>query len=184
MAAPKENQFWKLRSKHGRDKIFSTPELLWQAACEYFHWCDTHPWKRVEQSKSAGKPVKHKNGKVSFPPATFELPTQRPYTLTGFALYVDASKNFWQEFKKAGHEDFLGVISRIEDVIYTNKFEGAAVGAFNANIIARDIGLADKQEVTGAGGGAIKTQSETNFDPSGLSDDVLLAIAAARKPKS
>ena len=26
MAAPKGNQFWMLRSKHGRDKLFATPE--------------------------------------------------------------------------------------------------------------------------------------------------------------
>ena len=43
MAAPKGNQFWMLRSKHGRDKLFATPEALWEAACEYFQWCDeTH----------------------------------------------------------------------------------------------------------------------------------------------
>ena len=29
MAAPKGNQFWMLRSKHGRDKLFATPEALW-----------------------------------------------------------------------------------------------------------------------------------------------------------
>lgn len=40
MAAPKGNQFWMLRSKHGRDKLFATPEALWEAACEYFQWCD------------------------------------------------------------------------------------------------------------------------------------------------
>ena len=33
-----------LRSKHGRDKLFATPELLWDAACEYFQWCDENPW--------------------------------------------------------------------------------------------------------------------------------------------
>ena len=38
MAAPKGNQFWMLRSKHGRDKLFATPEALWEAACEYFQW--------------------------------------------------------------------------------------------------------------------------------------------------
>ena len=37
------NQFWKFRSKHGRDKLFATPELLWDAACEYFDWMDEHP---------------------------------------------------------------------------------------------------------------------------------------------
>ena len=44
MAAPKGNKFWMLRSKHGRDKLFATPELLWDAACEYFQWCDENPW--------------------------------------------------------------------------------------------------------------------------------------------
>ena len=28
MAAPKNNSFWKMRSKHGRDKIFKTPEIM------------------------------------------------------------------------------------------------------------------------------------------------------------
>lgn len=37
------NQFWKRRSKHGRDKLFKTPDVLWEAACEYFQWCDDNP---------------------------------------------------------------------------------------------------------------------------------------------
>lgn len=41
----------------------------------------------------------------------------------------------------------MEVLSRIERVIETQQFEGACVGAFNANIIARKLGLADKQEV-------------------------------------
>lgn len=43
MPAPEGNQFWKLRSKHGRDKLFATPELLWEEACNYFEWCDENP---------------------------------------------------------------------------------------------------------------------------------------------
>ena len=48
MAAPKGNQFWKLHSKHGRDTLFSTPDLMWEAACEYFQWCDDNPWRVVK----------------------------------------------------------------------------------------------------------------------------------------
>ena len=55
MAAPKGNQFWMLRSKHGRDKLFATPEALWEAACEYFQWCDENPClldaKKVKEQK-------------------------------------------------------------------------------------------------------------------------------------
>ncbi len=47
--------------------------------------------------------------------------------------------------QKEEYKDFFGVYTRISQIIRTQKFEGAAVGLFNANIIARDLGLADKQ---------------------------------------
>lgn len=140
MAAPKNNQFWRLRSKHGRNKLFASPELLWETACEYFEWCDNNPWinSRIKRKETVTEEE--------------ESPTQRPYTLSGLCLYLDASKEFWREFKKGEHKDFFGVISRIEEIIETQQFEGAVVGAFNANIIARKLGLADKKEHTGANG--------------------------------
>lgn len=133
MGAPVGNQFWKLRSKHGRDKIFSTPENLWNSACEYFDWVDKHPWKRNEAIKSGNKV-----GKI------IKIPTQRPYTIEGLYLFLDVNKHYFNDFKKNATEGFSEVISRIENVIYTQKFEGAVVGAFNANIISRDLGLIDK----------------------------------------
>jgi len=44
MAATKGNQWWKLRAKHGRDKIFKTPALLWEACVEYFEATDKRKW--------------------------------------------------------------------------------------------------------------------------------------------
>ena len=41
----------------------------------------------------------------------------------------------------------MAVIARIEGIITTQQFEGACVGAFNANIISRTLGLADKKEI-------------------------------------
>lgn len=136
-AAPKGNQFWKLRSKHGRDKLFVTPQLLWEAACEYFEYCDKNPW-RVTKSK---KGVKGKE--------TEETPTQCPYTLTGFLSYCDTSDSYWRKFKESANEDFFTVITRIENIIKSQQLEGAMVGAFNANIVARINGLAEKQELSG-----------------------------------
>ncbi len=127
MAAPRGNQFWKLRSKHGRDKLFATPELLWEAACEYFDWCDKHKWKRATATKGG----------------IVNLPTERPYSLTGLCLYLDASEEYWRNMRKSATEEYLGVVTRVEKIIETQQFEGAAVGAFNANIIARRLGLPD-----------------------------------------
>lgn len=149
MSAPKGNQFWKLRSKHGREKLFESPELLWEAACEYFQWVDKHPWKKVEQAKGNIKPVYDKKKEAFvFPQQTVKLPTERPYTLSGFCIYIDASESYWRNFRKLDglSDDFLTVIHRIEEIIATQQFEGAAVGAFNANIIARKQGLTEKVE--------------------------------------
>jgi hypothetical protein len=134
-AAPKENQFWKLRSKHGRDKLFETPELLWEAACEYFEWCDENPLMEVDfKGKDADR---------------VEIPKMRPFTLQGLCLYLDCNTAYLRTFKsqsKGKHEDFNAVITKIEEVIYNQKFTGAAAGFLNPNIIARDLGLADKKE--------------------------------------
>ena len=136
MAAPKNNQFWKQRSKHGRDSLFDSSELLWEAAAEYFEWCDANPWLRTD--------FKGKNAKEVY------IPTARPYTIQGFCLHCDASREWWTKLKgkkKKDSEDFIPVITRIEEIIYTQKFEGAVVGAFNANIISRDLGLIDKKSL-------------------------------------
>jgi DNA-packaging protein gp3 len=128
--APKGNQFWKLRSKHGRDRIFATPEIMWEAACEYFEWCDKNPFQAVEVSAGC---------KVT-------VPKMRPYTLSGLSIYLDVWTSYFDEFSKTCSKEFSEVISRIREVIYSQKFSGAASGFFNANIIARDLGLADKRE--------------------------------------
>jgi len=165
MPAPAGNQFWKLRSKHGRDKLFATPDLLWEAACEYFEWVDTNPWFKVEQAKGAPKPIKNDEGEYEWPPNLIEIPTARPYTIKAFLLYIGTSESYWKDFKKANHEGFSSIIETIEYAMYSQKFEGAATGAFNANIIARDLGLSDKKELTGKDGEKlIPEQPAPNMD--------------------
>lgn len=140
MAATKGNRFWELRSKHGRDKLFKTPKLMWEAACEYFEWCEDTPLmgcEVVKSGKEAGQLLK--------------VPKMRAFTLTGLCLYLECSASYFRSFKSTLQEkdkDFLTVINKIEDVIYNQKFEGAAADLLNANIIARDLGLKDHSEAT------------------------------------
>lgn len=136
MSAPRGNQFWKLRSKHGRDKLFETPELLWEVACEYFQWCDENPLKEEKAFAYQGEITKESVNKM------------RAYTLGGLCLYLDCSENYFRNFEKNNKDsnDFMAVISKIDSTIYNQKFTGAAADLLNANIIARDLGLADKTE--------------------------------------
>lgn len=140
MGAPKGNQFWKLRSKHGRDKIFESPEILWEASCEYFEWCDANPLLEdtIQKIKitGVGEEIQHE-----------PITKMRAYTWEGLELFLDVSS--LRDYKtKESHKDFIQVITRIEKIMYNQKFTGAASGFFNPSIIARDLGLADKQETT------------------------------------
>ncbi len=136
MAAPEGNQFWKLRSEHGRDKLFDSAELLWVAAQEYFEWCEKNPLIEVDfRGKDANM---------------VHIPKMRAFTMQGLCLYLGCSLSYFRSFKHANkdrNEDFLAVITRIEETAYTQKFVGAAAGFLNPNIIARDLGLVDKGEI-------------------------------------
>lgn len=144
MAPPKGNQFWKLRSKHGRDMLFASPELMWEAACEYFQWCEDNPF--IES-----KPMVVSNGQNSGSSIEMaEIPIKRPYTLQGLCLYLNCNTQYFKSFKnqeRAKGDDFSTIIADIEETIYNQKFSGAASGFFNSNIIARDLGLKDSTEV-------------------------------------
>ncbi len=52
-------------------------------------------------------------------------------------------------------EDFSETLSRVRDIIYQQKYDGAVSGFFNAGIISRDLGFVDKRELTGKGGSAL-----------------------------
>lgn len=152
MAAPKENKFWKLRSKHGRDKLFKTPTLMWDAACEYFDWCEKNPFLETE-----AKVVSAGNNKGS-DIETVEIPKMRPFTMQGLCLYLNCNTAYFRDFKDGLKgktdklaKDFSSVIATIEDTVYNQKFSGAAAGFLNANIIARDLGLKDNTDITTGG---------------------------------
>ncbi len=135
MAATPGNQWWQLRAKHGRDKLFEKPDHLWEAAVEYFEHTDKRKWIKKDWVGKDAEPV--------------ERETETPYTLTGLCLYLDCDISYFRKFKEnAKNNDFFPIIHRIEQILYTQKFEGAAVGVFNANIIARDLGLKDQSEAT------------------------------------
>jgi hypothetical protein len=131
MGAPIGNQFWKLRSKIGRDKLWETPELLWDACVEYFESTDSRKWYKTEFN---GKDAKE-----------CRVPTETPYTWTGLYLFLDCSHTTWQDYEK--REAYIAITARVRNIIYTQKFEGAAVGAFNAQLISRDLELVDRQDV-------------------------------------
>jgi hypothetical protein len=141
MAAPAGNQFWKVRSSHGRSPIFISPEKLWTACCEYFEWVDANPLYEARPFAYQGE-VKVEN-----------IAKMRAMTISGLCIFLDIGRMTWAEYTK--RQDFQYITTQVEEIIRTQKFEGASADLLNANIIARELGLADKSELTGPGGSAL-----------------------------
>jgi len=138
------NQFWKLRTVHGRDKIFGGDgTTLWEEACKYFDWCDRHPRERVELVKYKG----------DYEEAA--IPLGRPYSMDGLTVYLGVSQGYFRSAKynlnnkrEAGRispseEKLYDTIERIEQTIRTQQIECAMVGIFSQNLVARYLGIAD-----------------------------------------
>lgn len=112
-------------------------ELAWQ---QYFTWCDENPWIKHEAVKS---------GELAG--SLIGIPTARPYSEIGFCSFHNLGERYLYELSET-LKDKTDKVSKELSTILTQakakcraqKFEGAAVGAFNANIIARDLGMIDK----------------------------------------
>jgi hypothetical protein len=149
VVAPAGNQFWKARSTHGRAPIFAEPDGLLEACLEYFEWVEANPlWEdKIISFQGVATHV--------------DVAKMRAMTIAGLCIFLDISRKTWDGYR--ARQDFIPVCEQVEQIIRDQKFTGAAADLLNANIIARDLGLSDKTELTGANGGPIETHelSET-----------------------
>jgi len=135
MGAPIGNEYWKFRNKHGRDHSYD-PEALWDEAVKYFDWISQSVWNKKEAIKSG-----------DMAGTTMDIPTQTPMSIKSFCLFADIDENTFNRYEKEeGYKDFWEITTRIKSIIQSNQFEGATVGAYNPNIIARTLGLSEKIE--------------------------------------
>lgn len=164
MAAPKGNKFWQIRAKHGRDFLISDPEKLAEDCEGYFEWVAANPLMATEAR------VVSLGGSDGSEVRMVDVPRMRAATLKGLCLYLGIDVTTWMEMRK--REGFSNLCSRVDDAIYEQKFSGASAGLLNHAIIARDLGLADKRELTGKDGEPIKTESDTTtkivIDPAAI----------------
>lgn len=142
------NRFWEARSSHGAKPKFEKAEDLWSACCEYFEWVEENPLYETKGFAFQGVVTKE----------TF--PKMRAMTIAGLCMFLDIGHDTWIDWRKS-RPDLSEVIMRAEAVIFQQKFAGAAADLLNANIIARDLGLAERSELTGKGGGPIQTETRT-----------------------
>ncbi len=161
------NKFWQHNSSSvsSSKTEYATPADLWAAACEYFDFVDDTPLEQNVHAFSQGVLV------------TDTVNKPRAMSLMALCRFIGLSRNEWKKIKE-GKLDFTPICERIEDVIYTQKWELAASEILNPNFIARDLGMGDKNTLLGAGAKG-EHLTVSGFDVSNLSLEQLNVLESA-----
>jgi hypothetical protein len=125
------NRAWQRRKTSGAKRRFVDANALSKAAVDYFNWVEVTPLFHAVH-KNDGDMAFAKNAK-----------SPRPMTKSGLCAHVGISTRQWSAWKNKNspyfRPDLLPIMQCIEQVIWVQKFEGAAAGLFNAKIISREL---------------------------------------------
>jgi hypothetical protein len=136
MAAPIGNQYWTFAEFKGRKKKL-TPEEWYNKVVQYMEHMQTQVWVKKEPIKSgemAGELI--------------DIPTKTPLSIGSLCIHSGIDQNtFYRYLSEKGYEEYWEITTWAKQTIENQQFEGATVGAYNPNIIARTLGLADKQDI-------------------------------------
>lgn len=133
-----------------KQKYIETPEKLWALFLQYVEHEKNNPMLKREYVGKDGDPVDTK--------------LQVPITFEAFECYVadldivqdlgDYSKN-----DDGRYESYAPIITRIRKNCFAQNFKGAAVNLFNASLIAKKLGIAEKIDTN------ITSVAILNIDP-------------------
>jgi hypothetical protein len=129
------NELWRLRRPDVGfpPRKFETGEELVESIIEYFEWANDNPIEKDNVGWYEG---------VATHETTYCI---RALTIAGCCAFLGVDKQCWSEWKRE-RDDLKPALVWAEGIMYEQKFSGAAAGVLNANIIARDLGLAEKTD--------------------------------------
>ena len=122
-----------------------TPQQIWDKFIEY---------QELNKKNVYNRPELIKSGDMAGTVVNVELIP--PLTIVGFAVHLNVTHKTLCEWfndtdKEGNTTELCEVSTRIRDIIQSDQLSGASVNVFNPAIIARLIGLTDKQEINHTG---------------------------------
>ena len=123
-----------------KPKAIKTPAAFWALAVAYFEEVETNPAKRSEAVKSGDH-----CGRV------IDVDQARPFTWEGFEAFlfqrgILSDLSNYRSNAGGRYAEFKEVVRGVGNIIYQQKFEGAALGHFKENIICISLGLKAKED--------------------------------------
>ena len=141
----------------GQPKKIESPDHLLSLWEQYKAWADNNPLVYTETTKTPkGDIVKTINHRLAW--------TWQGFDTWLFNNGVIHSTKDYKSNTKGDYSDYSSIITYIGEEMYSQKFAGAASGLYNANIIARDLGLVDKKQTEKVKSGMSKEEILKRLD--------------------
>lgn len=120
---------WKLIDPIGQAgrPVAYQPDELWAKACEYFEWAKA---SMLKEEKVFGTGLRA------------EINHAKPFTRQGLSVFLGVTPKTLDNYEQRAEYEF--VMSAIRSIMFDQKFSAAAAGLMNANLIARELGLAER----------------------------------------
>lgn len=122
----------------GNKRKIPNPEKLFELFLEFKDWKQSQKITTQAVTKVGVVELKHA------PPLTWQA-----FDAWLFNQGIAESSEDYRYNKNGQYSDFSGIVRVIGNIMFAQKFEGAAVGAYNSSIIARELKLAEPVEVKG-----------------------------------
>lgn len=117
----------------GRPRKFKTPEDLYNKFQKYKEWANLNPWNKIEAIKSGDRA-----GELIY------LPTQRPLTEWGFAVFCEMSRRGLIEYST--RKRFSHIYARIKDEMSEQRISGGMAGVYESRLVARIDGIKEPKD--------------------------------------
>jgi hypothetical protein len=124
------------KKKKGRKLKYKSPAEFLEKVYEYFNSRDKNPrYKKdvIRSGDNAGMII--------------NIPLEQPYTIEGMCVFLKIDRSTFSGLY-CQRKEFIPVTTHAREVIEADQLEGAIMGIYNPNIIARKLGLADKKEIS------------------------------------
>ena len=130
------NKEW-LKRRNNNPKLWTTPEKFLKDCYRYFDWCDKNPFLIERMVTGGNRATEVGNEKQS-----------RPYSLVGLCVYLGITYQTFLNYETGeAWSDYFEVVTHVRNIVEDNQVSGAIAGIYNANIVARLLGLADKKSI-------------------------------------
>ena len=140
-----------------------TPKQLAEKFGEYVRWCEQNVMEFEEEKSGWIGKSDVKESKV--------VTKHRLISVHGFLVFIGKTKRWWSQLSEGKQgEKFSYLKETISEYCEDYQKELAASGHYNANIISRLLGLADKKELTGESINIIVNSQEEKEKLEGMKD--------------